>query len=39
MAADVPNEPHENTKACAIESSVRDPDGYALAISQWAGRG
>ena len=31
------DEPHENPKARAIEFSLRDPDGYALTISQWAG--
>ena len=39
MAADVLDEPRENPKAGAIEFSLRDPDGYALTISQWAGRG
>jgi catechol 2,3-dioxygenase-like lactoylglutathione lyase family enzyme len=37
MGADVIDEPHENAKAHAIEFSVRDPDGYALTVSQWAG--
>ena len=30
-------EPHENPEARAIEFNLRDPDGYALTISQWAG--
>ena len=37
MAAEVVDEPHENPEARAIEFSVRDPDGYALTISQWVG--
>lgn len=37
MDADLVGAPHENPKAGAIEFSVRDPDGYALTISQWTG--
>lgn len=37
MDADLVDEPHENPKAHAIEFSLRDLDGYALTISQWAG--
>ncbi len=37
MGAELIDEPHENPKARAIEFSLRDPDGYALTISQWAG--
>ena len=37
MNADVIDEPHENPKARAVEFSLRDPDGYALTISQWQG--
>lgn len=39
MGADLIDEPHQNPKAGAIEFSVRDPDGYALTVSQWASRG
>ena len=37
MDADLVDEPHMNPKAHAMEFSLRDPDGYALTISQWAG--
>ena len=37
MGVELIDEPHENPKARAIEFSLRDPDGYALTISQWAG--
>lgn len=37
LGADVIDEPHENPKARAIEFSLRDPDGYALTVSQWLG--
>lgn len=37
MGAEVVDEPHENPKAHAVEFSLRDPDGYAMTISQWAG--
>ena len=37
MSANVLDDPHENPKARAIEFTLRDPDGYALTISQWAG--
>lgn len=37
MGADLADEPHENPKAHAVEFSLRDPDGYAMTISQWSG--
>ncbi len=37
MGVELIDEPHENPNARAIEFSLRDPDGYALTISQWAG--
>ncbi|MBT8489157.1 MAG: VOC family protein [Gemmatimonadetes bacterium] len=37
MGADVVDEPHDNPKAHAVEFSLRDPDGYAMTVSQWAG--
>lgn len=37
MKATVFGEPHLNPKARSIELHLRDPDGYALTISQWAG--
>lgn len=37
MGADVIDEPHENPNARAIEFSLRDPDGYAISVSQWRG--
>lgn len=37
MGADLVDEPHENPKAHAIEFSLRDPDGYAITVSQWSG--
>ena len=38
MGADLIDGPHENPKAGAVEFSLRDPDGYALTVSQWTGR-
>ena len=35
MDADLIDEPHVNPKANAVEFSLRDPDGYALTVSQW----
>ncbi len=37
MEAELLDEPHENPKAGAVEFSLRDPDGYALTVSQWRG--
>ena len=37
MGADVIDEPHENPNARALEFSLRDPDGYALSVSQRLG--
>lgn len=37
MNADLVDEPHVNPKAHAIEFSLRDPDGYAVTVSQWSG--
>ncbi len=37
MNAVVIDEPHMNPKAHAMEFSLRDPDGYALTVSQRAG--
>ena len=37
MDADLVDEPHMNPKAHSMEFSLRDPDGYALTISQWSG--
>lgn len=34
---EVIDEPHLNPNARAVEFSLRDPDGYALSISQWQG--
>lgn len=31
------DEPHFNPNARAIEFSLRDPDGYALSVSEWKG--
>lgn len=35
--ADLIDEPHENPNARAVEFSLRDPDGYALTISEFTG--
>lgn len=35
--ADLIDEPHENPKARSIEFSLRDPDGYAITVSQRTG--
>ena len=37
MGADLIDEPHENPNARAVEFSLRDPDGYALSVSEWRG--
>jgi catechol 2,3-dioxygenase-like lactoylglutathione lyase family enzyme len=36
-AAKLIDEPHLNPASGSIEFSLRDPDGYALTVSQWAG--
>ena len=35
--ADLIDEPHLNPNARSIEFSLRDPDGYALSVSEWQG--
>jgi len=37
LTADLIDEPHVNPKARAVEFSLRDPDGYAMTVSQWRG--
>ena len=37
MGADLIDEPSLNPASRSIEFSVRDPDGYALTVSQWKG--
>lgn len=37
LGAELVDEPHENPKAHAVEFTVRDPDGYALTVSEWRG--
>lgn len=37
MGADMIDEPHENPNARALEFSLRDPDGYAISVSQRLG--
>jgi len=35
--ADLVDEPHLNPASRSVEFTLRDPDGYALSISQWNG--
>ncbi len=37
MGGDVVEAPRENPKARAVEFSLRDPDGYAITVSEWSG--
>lgn len=37
MGAATIDEPHYNPNARAIEFSLKDPDGYAISISEWRG--
>lgn len=37
LGADLVDEPHLNPLSRAVEFSVRDPDGYAITVSQWRG--
>ena len=37
MGAEIIDEPRENPKARAVEFSLKDPDGYAVTVSQWTG--
>ena len=35
MRASTVDEPHANPKAQGVEFTVKDPDGYAITVSEW----